>query len=342
MHFFKCPGLAITLKDPEQFIQHSCSLLNGEHTLDQIIDKLPPIHCEAKEHLAKLIEVLDQELLLEDAALKSHAIQLRYASNVEFFNAFCHSNIAKTNHQHQLHNKHIVILGLGGVGSNVALQLLAMGCNRFTLIDHDVVNEDNLNRQIAYTPTSVGQAKTQTFLHYANTFSPDADIECITAKVTDTQMLIPILQKADLVICAIDEPRDQVLNWVNQACVQSQTPWVCGGVDYLYLSYFSMVPGQSGCLQCWQDQARQKKPLFQTLIQNDQFVAGNKINVAIMPYIAMLTGLISNEAVKLLTRYSPPLAIGALWLFDCTTNHMHTQETWSRNADCPVCSNSAT
>ena len=337
IQFFKRPGLAITFKDPKQFIEHSCALMSGELSIDQIAEQLQDLHLNASEQLPKLIAALDREQLLECGQHPPHSIPARYQTNVEFFNAFCHLDTSKSHHQQQLHNKRVVILGLGGVGSNVAIQLLAMGCTQLTVIDHDTVSQDNLNRQIAYTPANVGQNKTHAFISYACQFAPNAKIEYLNTKIRNSDMLLPLLIQADLLVCAIDEPREQVLDWVNTACVQTQTPWVCGGVDYLCLSYFSMVPGKSGCLQCWQDQASQQQPLFQQLIQQDKFVAGKKINVAIMPYIAMLTGLVSNEAVKLLTQYSKPLAVGKLWLFDCTTNNMHIQEQWQRNQDCATC-----
>ena len=61
--------------------------------------------------------------------------------------------------QEQLLNSHALVLGAGGLGSAAALYLAASGVGRITLVDHDLVDLTNLQRQIAHTTANVGQPK---------------------------------------------------------------------------------------------------------------------------------------------------------------------------------------
>lgn len=334
--FFKQPGAALTMKDPSRFVFDCCQLLSGQHTQHAIQQRLSQIHPQDAPHLNRLLKKLDDARLLENKATSVN-ISPHLQTNAEFFNAYLPMTTPKHKTLASLLNKKITVLGLGGVGSNVLIQLAAMGCNNITAVDYDQVNPDNLNRQISYSIDQAGLPKTEAFKKFLNYRGIPANVHCINMKVENTEQLTHLLTDSDLTICAIDEPRAHILDWVNQACIETNTPMVCGGVDYRCLTYFSIIPHNSGCLYCWQTQARSNQPLFKELNQHGNFVSGQNTNVAIMPYIAMVTGLISNEAIKLLTDFAPPLAVGKLWMFDCITNEMNIHEQWQKQPNCPIC-----
>lgn len=78
-----------------------------------------------------------------------------------------------------LQNLRVAVIGLGGVGCAAAEALCRIGVGHMLLVDHDVVDITNLNRQIFYTREHVGMKKTDVALHRLRSIHPDADIQAL-------------------------------------------------------------------------------------------------------------------------------------------------------------------
>lgn len=105
----------------------------------------------------------------------------------------------------KLQNAHVLIAGLGGVGGYAAEQMARAGIGKLTLIDADVVNESNLNRQIIATQSSIGKLKTDAFENRFKDINPK--IEIIKKNIFFTyENIEEIIQtsKPDYVVDAVD------------------------------------------------------------------------------------------------------------------------------------------
>lgn len=130
--------------------------------------------------------------------------------------------------QPTLGSARIAILGLGGIGSVALAHLVSAGVSRFTLIDGDVVQTDNLNRQLIYGPADVGRAKVEAAADWVRERCPSAVIRCVPTMVHDPSDLTAELDDhPSLLVMAADTPSDIAVRAV-KACLATGTPFIGG------------------------------------------------------------------------------------------------------------------
>lgn len=77
--------------------------------------------------------------------------------------------------------------------------------------------------------------------------------------------------------------------------------------------------------------------MFQKLIQHPDFSPANSPNVAIMPFISIVAGLMGCEFLKIVTGIAKPQSLGQLYTFDFTSSQTTISESWEKNPNCPIC-----
>jgi tRNA threonylcarbamoyladenosine dehydratase len=123
---------------------------------------------------------------------------------------------------------HIVVIGIGGVGSWIAEALARSGVGKLTLIDLDVIAESNLNRQAHATIANLGRNKIDAMRERIHSFADDCVIDVVDDFVTPENVATIIPNEATLVIDAIDHVRAKVALVVH--CRRRKQPIiVCGG-----------------------------------------------------------------------------------------------------------------
>lgn len=109
----------------------------------------------------------------------------------------------------KLESKHIIVVGVGGVGGNCAMNLLRSGIEKLTLVDFDVVSSSNANRQIVADENTIGQKKVDVLKNMLLSINSNAQINIIDTRIT--QENIPnIIKDCDMVVDAIDSVKDKV------------------------------------------------------------------------------------------------------------------------------------
>lgn len=108
-----------------------------------------------------------------------------------------------------LNAAHVVIVGLGGVGSWAAEALARTAVGRLTLIDGDIVEESNTNRQMPALEGQYGRLKTEVMAERLRAINPQADIRTVSAFVT-TESMDELIPTCDVIIDAIDSLKDKV------------------------------------------------------------------------------------------------------------------------------------
>jgi hypothetical protein len=128
-------------------------------------------------------------------------------------------------------NARIAILGVGGIGSVVLAHLASAGFSRYTLIDGDTVQPQNLNRQIVYGFADVGRRKVDAAADWLATRNPEAAVRVVPRMLTDASSLIPELREGiSLLVVAADFPTDIGLRAAH-ACIETRTALIgadCG------------------------------------------------------------------------------------------------------------------
>ena len=103
-----------------------------------------------------------------------------------------------------LEDKVILVIGIGGVGGTALEALARSGFKKFILIDADVVDASNLNRQILYTANDIGKEKVAVAKQHLLSINQDLEIKTISTKIGETKLDELNLGKIDFIVDAID------------------------------------------------------------------------------------------------------------------------------------------
>jgi molybdopterin/thiamine biosynthesis adenylyltransferase len=227
--------------------------------------------------------------------------------------------------QERILASHALIIGAGGLGSPAALFLGSAGVGHITLVDNDVVDLTNLQRQIAHTTDRVGQPKVESAARAITAINPEVRVTALQARA-DAALLDTLVPQATVVLDCSDNYATR--HAVNAACVRHGKPLVAGAVI--------RFDGQMTVV----DPREASSPCYACVFPPD--AAFEEVQCSTMGVLAPLVGVVgamqAAEALKLLAGAGPSLA-GRLLMLDGRSmewNTMHLQ----RHPDCPVCGHS--
>jgi len=104
----------------------------------------------------------------------------------------------------KLQNSHVFLAGMGGVGSFTAEALARMGVGKMTLVDHDVVSDSNMNRQLVALKSTVGTLKADVMAQRIQDINPDCQLTLLTEFLTPDSIPAVLAQGYDVIVDAID------------------------------------------------------------------------------------------------------------------------------------------
>ncbi|WP_313315871.1 molybdopterin-synthase adenylyltransferase MoeB [Pulveribacter sp.] len=217
---------------------------------------------------------------------------------------------------------HVLIVGAGGLGSPAALFLGSAGVGTLTLVDDDVVDLTNLQRQIAHTTARVGLPKVESAAQAVRAINPDVRLNLVRERV-DEAALVRLARQADVVLDCTDNYRTRQA--INAACVRAGRPLVAGAAIRLdgQVSVYDPRGEGSPCYAC----------LFSPEAQFEE------VQCSTMGVFAPMVGIIGTmqaaEALKLIVGMGQPLT-GRLLLLDGRSMEW-TQVRVARDPQCPVC-----
>ncbi len=149
-------------------------------------------------------------------------------------------------------DRRLLIVGLGGNGSHVALAAVRMGFSTIVGVDRDVVSESNLTRQVLYTREDVGRRKADIAAQALGRHNLRSRIETHHLDIlSERRRFLDLVDDADLVFLALDQPSTTF--FAADACFRALKPAVTGGtcvLSGLATRVWWMGPGQSPCLNC--------------------------------------------------------------------------------------------
>ena len=224
--------------------------------------------------------------------------------------------------QQILLNSHALIIGLGGLGSPVALYLAAAGMGYLTLVDDDLVELSNLQRQIIHNEHDIGHNKATSAADKLRALNSDCQIDVYTERLTEDR-LRKVIAKADIVVdCSDNFSTRFLLNDVTQAL---QKPLVSGAALRWegQVTVFDARCADSACYRCiYQDIG---KELQQTCSETG----------VLSPLLGMIGSMQAVETLKLLTKVGETLS-GRLMILDVLSMSWRDIKL-RQDPDCPVC-----
>ncbi|MBT2468529.1 ThiF family adenylyltransferase [Streptomyces sp. ISL-66] len=336
-------GEVTEIADPTGAIRRLLALLDGTRTTDEVHKELsadfPEVtRQDVDEALAQFDEarfLLDDQQTA-DGVLEAHELK-RWERNINFFGSFARMDDNKYDLQRRLRDCRVTLLGLGGLGSHILLDMAAMGVGHVRAVEFDRVELSNLNRQILYREEDIGKEKLHLAVERVKQFNPHIDIEPVDLRISSVEDVARVLEGSDVCISVADRPKMEIANWVNEACVRAGVPLITGGLETQRAVYYTMLPGTTGCIECWRRQTFASDEVSGQLLQEkrDRQIGGD--NAAFCPLVTMTTGFLIGELTRIVTAIAPPVAAGRLMELRFADYAMGESERWERQSDCPVC-----
>jgi adenylyltransferase/sulfurtransferase len=223
--------------------------------------------------------------------------------------------------QLKLRDAKVCIVGLGGLGCTIATQLAAMGIGHLRLIDRDVVELSNLQRQHLYGVKFLGYPKVEAASKRLKDLNPHIELEPLTLSLNENNA-DEILREVDVVVDGLDQMKPRYA--INRACVKHKIPYVFGAAIMTFGNVSTVIPGETPCLECFHGNV------------DDETLP----TCAVMGVHPSVLGVVSSievaEAVTLLLGKQPRLA-GVL--LNCDIEYLSFEEIRiSKFENCPVCS----
>jgi adenylyltransferase/sulfurtransferase len=228
--------------------------------------------------------------------------------------------------QRRLKSASVLIIGAGGLGSPLAFYLTAAGVGRIGIVDFDVVDLSNLQRQILHTTKDVDRSKLESAREKLESLNPNVKIETYEMRLTSENAL-DLIKEYDIVVDGTDNFPTRYL--VNDACVFLKKPNVYGSI-FRFEGQVSVFYADKGpCYRCLY-----KEPPPPGLVPS--CAEGGVLGV--------LPGIIGTiqalETIKLILGIGEPL-IGKLLLFDALKMKFRELKL-RKDPECPVCGENPT
>lgn len=149
--------------------------------------------------------------------------------------------------QRKLKQAHVLIAGVGGLGSPVAIYLASAGVGRLTLVDWDTVELSNLNRQILHWEADIGEQKVISATRKLEKLNSTVEVNSHAVRITP-ENCSGLLQGADLVMDCMDNMATRFI--LNEGCVKAGIPLIHGGIYGMMGEITTIIPGQTPCFEC--------------------------------------------------------------------------------------------
>ncbi len=218
--------------------------------------------------------------------------------------------------QKKLKSAKVAVAGIGGLGSPASYYLAAAGVGYLRLIDCDVVELSNLNRQILHWSSDIDRPKVESAAMKLSLLNPNVRIDAINDRIT-ADNVDSLLRGIDLVVDGQDNLKTRMI--INEFAVKKKIPYIYAAIYGMEGYMMTIIPYEGPCLKCMYPG---ESP------QPEQF-----------PVLGTTPGVMgcleATEAIKLITGIGN-LTVGRLLVYD--GEDMHFQEVFiKRSPKCPVC-----
>jgi len=224
--------------------------------------------------------------------------------------------------QMKLLESRILLIGAGGLGSPASLYLAAAGVGTLGIIDADIVDETNLQRQIAHSLDTLGAPKVDSAKRAINALNPDVDVRTYRERLTSENIDRILDEGWDVIVDGADNFPTRYL--LNDASVWHNIPVVHGSIYRFEGQVTVLKPHEGPCYRC----------LFPEPPPPE--LAPSCAEGGVLGVLPGIVGsLQTNEALKLALGIGEPL-VGRLLLFDALSTEFDEVRI-DRRPDCPVC-----
>jgi molybdopterin/thiamine biosynthesis adenylyltransferase len=222
--------------------------------------------------------------------------------------------------QKRLKAARVCVVGVGGLGSPVTIQLASIGVGHIRLVDRDVVEMSNLQRQHVYGIDKIGWPKVEAAAERLKLLNPFIEVEPVPMSLTPGNAE-GLISGVDLVVDCLDSMSARYS--LNRACVELGVPYIHGAVITHIGNASTIIPGETACLECFQGNV------------DDAALPSCAVAGVHPSVISIIASIQVSEAVRLLLGKAPNLADKLLF---CDLEDLSFEEiSLSKAEACPVC-----
>lgn len=219
--------------------------------------------------------------------------------------------------QERISDLRILIVGAGGLGAPAAVYLAAAGVGFLGVVDHDVVELGNLQRQILYRDQDLGGGKADIAARRLAEVYPQVEVASFPVKLTASNAA-EIFNGYDVVVGATDNFESRLI--IAGTCRDLSIPYVYGGINKFEVQVMSVMPGESCCFGC----------IYGEAMDSEEPPSGP------LGGVAGIGGTIQSvEALKIGARFGEPL-YNRLLVFDALAMNVRVLSL-TRRSDCAIC-----
>lgn len=205
--------------------------------------------------------------------------------------------------QRRLLNARVAVVGAGGLGSPILSYLAAAGVGHLTVVDDDVIDTTNLQRQVIHRTEAVGRSKVDSAAEFVHGLNPDVSVQVHRTRITP-ENAAELLVGHDLVLDGADNFPTRYA--VSDACTELGLPVVWAAVLRFDAQISSFVPGREGAVSL--------RDLFPLPPRPEDVPSCSEAGV-LGALVGQVGSIMAGEAVKLICGFGEPL-VGRLLLVD--------------------------
>lgn len=223
--------------------------------------------------------------------------------------------------QKKLREARVLVVGAGGLGSPAAYYLAAAGIGVLGIVDDDVVDTSNLQRQILHRTADIGVHKTDSAAKRLRALNPGVKVEKHTVRL-DKSNVESIISGYDVIINGVDNFPSRYL--LHDACFFGKKPLVEAGVLQFLGQMMTIVPGEGPCYRCVFPE-----PPPPGSVPSCQ-------EAGVLGAVAGVIGILqATEAIKLILGIGRP-SVGRIMIYEALSGSFR-EVAFRRNPKCPLC-----
>jgi molybdopterin/thiamine biosynthesis adenylyltransferase len=322
----------LVIEQPDRTARLLLAALDGTRTAATLEGEF------GRQRVRSALADLADAALIEDAAddeRTSPRDRERYDRQLRYYADLAGRETPASEYHRRIRSARVALLGVGGLGSWAAYALACCGVGELVLVDGDVVEESNFNRQILYRERDIGRPKTEAAAEALAEFDSACRLTTVPRRLDSVDSVSAVIEGADFVVNAADWPAHDIERWVNAACVAAGLPFITmshsppvARVGPLY------VPGTTGCYACQESAYRETHPLYDELVERRRGRPSPAPTLG--PACAFVGGQVALETLHQVTGLCPAATLGAALLYDLRTMRV-TREPVPRVPGCEVC-----
>lgn len=222
--------------------------------------------------------------------------------------------------QEKLLASRVLIIGMGGLGSPVAMYLAAAGVGHLVLVDDDIVELSNLQRQIAHGTKDIGLSKVVSAKQTILDLNSEVTVTCYDKRLNEKELATEV-HAADVVVDGTDNFSSRFA--LNLQCVKNKTPLISGAAIRMegQVSVFNKTP-TSPCYRC----------LYKDEGELDATCSNNGV---LSPVVGIIGSIQATETIKVLLGIGEALD-GKLLVLDAFSMELRTLKL-KKDPKCPAC-----